>query len=95
MKRQRRSFSTPTAAAALLISLSSIGLEPASAADSSAPVNAARLDNAERDSGNWLSYGRTYSEQRYSPLRQITTQNVGKLGVTFQQVVHSDLGPLG
>ena len=92
MKRQRRSFSTPTAAAALLISLSSIGLEPASAADSSAPVNAARLDNAERDSGNWLSYGRTYSEQRYSPLAKISDSNAKQLGLAWYADLDTDRG---
>ena len=92
MKRQRRSFSTPTAAAALLISLSSIGLEPASAADSPAPVNAARLDNAERDSSNWLSYGRTYSEQRYSPLAKISDSNANQLGLTWYADLDTDRG---
>jgi alcohol dehydrogenase (cytochrome c)/quinohemoprotein ethanol dehydrogenase len=92
MKRQRRSFSTPTAAAALLISLSSIGLEPASAADSPAPVKAARLDNAERDSGNWLSYGRTYSEQRYSPLAKISDSNAKQLGLAWYADLDTDRG---
>ncbi len=92
MKRQRRSFSTPSAAAALLISLSSIGLEPASAADSPAPVNAARLDNAERDSGNWLSYGRTYSEQRYSPLARISDSNAKQLGLAWYADLDTDRG---
>jgi quinohemoprotein ethanol dehydrogenase len=32
---------------------------------------------------NWLSYGRTYSEQRFSPLAQIDTKNVGKLGLAW------------
>ena len=29
--------------------------------------------------GNWLSYGRTHSEQRFSPLAHITKENVGAL----------------
>ena len=33
-----------------------------------AGVNNARLVNADREPGNWLTYGRTYSEQRFSPL---------------------------
>jgi len=32
----------------------------------------ARLNKAEGDAANWLSYGRTYSEQRFSPLAKIT-----------------------
>jgi quinohemoprotein ethanol dehydrogenase len=33
----------------------------------------------ESQGANWLSYGRTYSEQRFSPLKQIDTTNVAKL----------------
>jgi quinohemoprotein ethanol dehydrogenase len=92
MKRQRRSFSTPTAAAALLISLSSIGMGLASAAGSPAPVNAARLDNSDLDSSNWLSYGRTYSEQRYSPLTKISDSNAKQLGLAWYADLDTDRG---
>lgn len=44
-------------------------------------VDQARLDNADSEPGNWMSYGRTYSEQRYSPLTQIDAGNVGTLGL--------------
>ncbi|MEP6960726.1 MAG: PQQ-binding-like beta-propeller repeat protein, partial [Acidobacteriota bacterium] len=37
--------------------------------------------------GSWLSYGRTQSETRYSPLNQINTSNVGKLGLSWSYVV--------
>jgi quinohemoprotein ethanol dehydrogenase len=33
--------------------------------------------------GNWLSYGRTYDEQRYSPLTQINTSSVQQLGLAW------------
>jgi len=39
--------------------------------------NKAIADEAE--GANWLSYGRTYSEQRHSPLAQITTENAANL----------------
>ena len=29
--------------------------------------------------GQWLMYSGSYSSHRYSPLKQITTENVGKL----------------
>ena len=32
---------------------------------------------------NWLAYGRTYSEQRYSPLADINDKNVQNLGVAW------------
>jgi quinohemoprotein ethanol dehydrogenase len=33
--------------------------------------------------GDWLSYGRSLSETRYSPLDQITTSNVNRLGLSW------------
>ncbi len=33
----------------------------------------------EKQGANWLSYGRTYSEQRFSPLADINADNVAKL----------------
>src|SRR5216683_2544353 len=48
---------------------------------SPANVNASRLINADQQPGNWMSYGRTYSEQRFSPLKQINDQNVGQLAL--------------
>jgi len=37
----------------------------------------------ESDGKNWLAYGRTYSEQRYSPLDQIDSLNVSRLGLDW------------
>jgi quinohemoprotein ethanol dehydrogenase len=50
-------------------------------------VDAARIINADATPGEWLSHGRTYSEQRFSPLSQINDENVTKLGLTW----HADL----
>ena len=33
--------------------------------------------------GDWLSHGRTYSEQRFSPLAQINRDNVAQLGLAW------------
>ncbi len=44
-----------------------------------AAVDSDRLRNADRDVDNWLSHGRTYDEQRFSPLTQINAQNVSQL----------------
>ena len=41
------------------------------------------LRNADADSGNWLMYGRTYGEQRFSPLGDIDEENVGQLGLVW------------
>jgi quinohemoprotein ethanol dehydrogenase len=45
-------------------------------------VDGARLVAAENNA-EWLSYGRTYSEQRYSPLTQVNRDNVGTLGLAW------------
>src|SRR5215467_8268120 len=40
------------------------------------------LKNADKGT-EWLTYGQSYSEQRYSTLKQIDTTNVGRLGVAW------------
>ena len=42
----------------------------------------AELDDENRGK-NWLAYGRTHSEQRYSPLSEINTQTVSNLGLAW------------
>jgi quinohemoprotein ethanol dehydrogenase len=53
------------------------------AAGKAANVDDKRLLAAGADGANWLSYGRTYDEQRFSPLTQINDTNVGKLGLQW------------
>ncbi len=60
--------------------------EPAAAglaATGPAAVNAVRLTAADAEPGQWMSHGRTYGEQRFSPLGQIATGTVGKLGLAW------------
>ena len=52
-----------------------------------AAVDMQRIINADSEPGNWMSHGRTYSEQRFSPLKQINDGNVGDLGMAW----HIDL----
>ncbi len=47
------------------------------------PVTAERIENAAAEPGNWLSHGRTYSEQRFSPLGQVNTANIGSLRLAW------------
>src|SRR5271154_2873764 len=49
-----------------------------------ANVDGAAIRDADKTPGEWLSNGRTYSEQRYSPLTAIDKANVGKLGVAWE-----------
>ena len=41
------------------------------------------LKNARADGKNWAIYGHDYTNQRYSPLAQITTANVGSLRMSW------------
>ena len=38
---------------------------------------------AGAEDGNWLAHGRTYDEKRHSPLEQINTESVSKLGLAW------------
>jgi quinohemoprotein ethanol dehydrogenase len=46
-------------------------------------VDQARLLAADGDLDNWLSYGRTWQEQRFSPLDQVNDKNVGRLKLAW------------
>ncbi|WP_404711994.1 PQQ-dependent dehydrogenase, methanol/ethanol family [Sphingomonas sp. MMS24-J13] len=46
-------------------------------------VDQDRLTNASSDLDNWLGYGRTWREERYSPLEQINDKTVGKLRLAW------------
>jgi len=48
-----------------------------------AQVNYERLVNAAQDGDNWLTYSGTYRSERYSPLDQIDSGNVGDLKVIW------------
>jgi len=62
------------------------------AAQSPAQVDDARLRNADAESGQWFTVGRTYDEQRYSPLTQINTQNVSRLGLAWYYDLDTNRG---
>ena len=42
-----------------------------------------QISAIEDNSGDWLTYGRNYGEERFSPLGQITKENVGQLGLAW------------
>jgi PQQ-dependent dehydrogenase (methanol/ethanol family) len=46
-------------------------------------VDAPRIIHADDEPGNWMTHGRTYSEQRFSPLKKINDQNAGRLGLAW------------
>lgn len=48
-----------------------------------ADIDGARIAAADSEPGNWLSHGRTYDEQRFSPLDQINDGNIGELALAW------------
>ncbi len=54
-------------------------------------VDGARLAKATTD-GEWLAVGRTYDEQRYSPLTKINTGNVNQLGLAWYHEFDTNRG---
>ncbi|MBF8269997.1 MAG: PQQ-dependent dehydrogenase, methanol/ethanol family [Gammaproteobacteria bacterium] len=57
-----------------------------------AAVDGNRIINADSEPGNWLTHGRTYDEQRYSPLAQINAGNVSNLGLAWYYDLDSSRG---
>ena len=81
------------AVGAVLIAIASCGeankpLAPITAAE----VNGEAIIAADQRPGVWLSHGRTYSEQRYSPLKQITGDNVTSLGIAWSGDLDTNRG---
>jgi hypothetical protein len=77
--RQRDSTRAAVALAICAVSWSS---SYAAQADTK-PVDGTRIEGGDADAGNWLSCGRTYSEQRYSPLKRINADNAKDLGLAW------------
>jgi quinohemoprotein ethanol dehydrogenase len=63
------------------------------AALQSPKVDDGALKNAPRNAEEWLTYGRDYSEQRYSPLTQINASNVNRLSLAWSYEVGTGGGP--
>jgi quinohemoprotein ethanol dehydrogenase len=51
--------------------------------ETTARMDGARIGAADSEPGNWLAHGRTYGEQRYSPLTEINDKTVGDLGLAW------------
>ena len=71
----------------LVTSVALLALSSASIAQNNVqsftPVTQEMLANPSAD--DWLMYSRTYDAQRFSPLKQITRQNVGQLREVFKK----------
>ena len=56
------------------------------------PVDDAALRAADADTADWLTHGRTYSEQRYSPLAEINEKSVATLHLAWYLDLHTTRG---
>ena len=82
----------PLCGAWLAAAIAVLGLWGCHKAPAPGSVDQARLTAADQDANNWLSYGRTYAEQRFSPLKPINTGNVGQLGLAWHAQFDTDRG---
>jgi len=55
-------------------------------------IDQERLLAAADDADNWLAHGRTWDEQRFSPLTDISAANVGDLGLAFAVELDTNRG---
>jgi quinohemoprotein ethanol dehydrogenase len=74
----QRDTPPPTETTKVAVPVETTAADPAPAA-----VNRPRALAAERDTANWLMHGRTYDEQRFSPLESIDQGNVAGLGLDW------------
>jgi PQQ-dependent dehydrogenase (methanol/ethanol family) len=69
--------------ACVLFTAFQLTLSGYSIAAPAASVTAEHPSKAVTDAGQWMSVGRTYDEQRFSPLTQINRDNVARLGLAW------------
>src|SRR5215471_15325947 len=86
MQMSRQNRATP-----LLAALCFAGFATALSAQKPAGVDQTVLKNAgtpkDQFPGAWLTYGKSQSETRYSPLKQIDASNVKRLGLEWTYVL--------
>ncbi len=75
-----------------LAALAIVGVALVTAQQVPAPVDDAALAKVESRSQDWLSYGRDYYEQRFSPLDQINDTNASTLGLAWSFETGTDRG---
>ena len=66
--------------------------QPRPTAAKQTKVNDAALRNAAKNAEEWVTYGRDYSETHFSPLKQIDTTNVKRLGLAWSYETESPTG---
>src|SRR5688500_20226373 len=76
----RRAFA---AGAALMLALAGCGRDDTVEPSPFPTTGVTDAMIAAADGNEWLSYGRDYGEQRFSPLTQISDANVGEVGLAW------------
>src|SRR5436190_6752194 len=79
-------------AVAGLLASSAIGQGAASNRFAAASVDDQRQIGADKEPGTWMSAGRTYDEQRYSPLTAITKANIKDLKLAWYGDLDTERG---
>ena len=79
-----------TSSRGLLLALGALALVSGACAQQPADVDQQRLLNADSEPENWMTYGRTFTEQRFSPLDQINDENIGELGLAWYFDLNTD-----
>src|SRR6476660_8959199 len=55
-------------------------------------LNSCSQSTPPDDASNWLMYGRTSDDHRFSPLNQVNEQTVGKLGLAWSRELGTTRG---
>jgi alcohol dehydrogenase (cytochrome c)/quinohemoprotein ethanol dehydrogenase len=61
-------------------------------AGNAADVTSTRLEHPDQEPGNWMSYGRTYNEQHFSPLKLISDRNISRLKLAWYYDLDTNRG---
>ncbi len=85
-------LSRVVALASLLAFAFMLAQAAAAATAPAAAVDAARVESATKEGANWVTTGRTYAEERFSPLTQINAGNVSRLGLAWFHDFGSTIG---
>lgn len=75
-----------------LVLVAACGSGGTTGSTTAAQVDSARLAAAASDPDNWMNYGRTYAEDRHSPLDQVNLQTVNRLGLAWYHEFDTDRG---
>ncbi|MBE7620037.1 PQQ-dependent dehydrogenase, methanol/ethanol family [Gluconacetobacter entanii] len=92
---KRRSLSRTLTAGTICAALVSGYANMAFSADEGQGQTGEAIIHADDHPGDWMTYGRTYSEQRYSPLDQINRSNVGNLKLAWYLDLDTNRGQEG